>query len=67
MEHPVGVGEGRVQDIGLGDIATDVEDPHPRILEGRNEILLGAPYEVVEDQNLLDVLVNQQVDGVGAD
>ena len=52
MEDAVGAVERRLQDVGLEDVAADVEDPHARILERVGQVLGAAADEIVVDDDL---------------
>ena len=56
-----------VQDVGLADIAPDLEDLDPGISKSFHQILVGAAHEVVVNDDLPDVFPREVVDGVRTD
>ena len=52
MEDAVGALQGRVEDVGLADVAARLEDLDARVLERVGEILGPPAHEIVVDDDL---------------
>jgi len=54
MESAVSPFQGRVEDVGMGDIAASLKDLDAGVLQGISKIFMGTTHEVVIDDDLCD-------------
>jgi hypothetical protein len=59
--NAVGALERGLENIGLEDVASDVEDPDARIAQRVGEILGASPHEVVVDDQPGDIFREQPI------
>ncbi len=67
LKHAVGALQGRVENIGLRDVAARLEDLDARIAQRAGKILMRAANEIVVDDDLADVLLHQLIDRMRPD
>ena len=58
--------DGFIQDIRLHNIAAEFEHLDPRIFKGLDDIIRGAPDEIVIDDDFFDILFPEFVNDVRA-
>jgi hypothetical protein len=67
LKDPIGIFQGGIENIGLGDVAAGFENLDARIAQRIGEIFVRSPHEIVVDDNFANITLNELVNGMRAD